>query len=67
MNCVSAIFWLGMLVVVLVGGAVGVTFPYALSTDHDILNQHIQMATAILKQVPLIDGYVVSPVFSPVF
>lgn len=53
----SSKHWLGIILIVLVGGAVGVALPYALRVQEGTtFDDRLALATSLLKQVPLIDG-----------
>lgn len=54
----SSKHWLGIILIVLVGGAVGVALPYALRVQEGTtFDDRLALATSLLKQVPLIDGH----------
>lgn len=53
----SSKHWLGIILIVLVGGAVGVALPYALRVQEGTtFDDRLALASSLLKQVPLIDG-----------
>lgn len=57
MYYLSSKHWLGIILIVLVGGAVGVALPYALRIQEGTtFDERLALATSLLKQVPLIDG-----------